>query len=309
MPDFAVNFLDAYTDESLLDEIRRVASVQHPGSSLSVDTFDRLSGRVSASTITQRFRGWREALAKAGLKHLYSGPKVSEKMKDQPGKRLTNDDLIAELKRVHAVLGTETMSQELFNAHSVTSVAVIRSRFGWYEALKIAGIKPTPTASWKWTNDQCLENLAAVWTHYGRQPTRREMFEPPSKFSGRAYARWGTWRKALRTFVLWANSENDSTVKCEPPEASAPAEQMIETRIRCAEEDRHEIPLRLKWRVHVRDSFRCVACGKNPPQHGVTLHADHIKPWADGGKTVLENLQTLCEPCNLGKGRSYGKVI
>jgi 5-methylcytosine-specific restriction endonuclease McrA len=25
---------------------------------------------------------------------------------------------------------------------------------------------------------------------------------------------------------------------------------------------------------------------------------------ADGGKTTLENLQTLCEDCNLGKGRT-----
>jgi 5-methylcytosine-specific restriction endonuclease McrA len=40
----------------------------------------------------------------------------------------------------------------------------------------------------------------------------------------------------------------------------------------------------------------------------VELHADHISPWADGGKTVLENLQTLCQNCNLGKGKSFGKV-
>jgi hypothetical protein len=27
------------------------------------------------------------------------------------------------------------------------------------------------------------------------------------------------------------------------------------------------------------------------------------------GKTILENLQTLCEPCNLGKGRSCSRVV
>ncbi len=30
-------------------------------------------------------------------------------------------------------------------------------------------------------------------------------------------------------------------------------------------------------------------------------HIDHIKPWSKGGETVLENLQTLCATCNLGK--------
>jgi 5-methylcytosine-specific restriction endonuclease McrA len=34
---------------------------------------------------------------------------------------------------------------------------------------------------------------------------------------------------------------------------------------------------------------------------GLTLHVDHIKAWSIGGETVEENLQTLGEPCNLGK--------
>src|ERR1017187_4700978 len=103
MPRFEINFLDNYTDESLLDEIRRVAA-QSPGTSLSSDTFEQRSQRVSVSTIQRvsvstirrRFGGWQNALTKAGLAHLYSGRKVSEKMKEQPAKRLTKDDLIAD---------------------------------------------------------------------------------------------------------------------------------------------------------------------------------------------------------------------
>jgi 5-methylcytosine-specific restriction endonuclease McrA len=33
----------------------------------------------------------------------------------------------------------------------------------------------------------------------------------------------------------------------------------------------------------------------------VQLHVDHIYPWAKGGETVVENLQTLCMTCNIGK--------
>jgi len=40
-----------------------------------------------------------------------------------------------------------------------------------------------------------------------------------------------------------------------------------------------------------------------PAAHlSVVLHADHVTPVALGGKTVMENLQTLCGGCNLGKG-------
>ncbi|WP_370092540.1 HNH endonuclease [Streptacidiphilus sp. MAP12-20] len=32
-------------------------------------------------------------------------------------------------------------------------------------------------------------------------------------------------------------------------------------------------------------------------------HADHRVPWADGGRTTVENGQALCAACNLAKGR------
>jgi len=98
MPRFEINFLDDYTDESLLGEIRRVAA-RHSGSSLSCGAFERLSQRVSVSTIRRRFGTWKNALSKAGVEHLYGGRKVSNKMKVQPAKRLSKTDLIEELRR------------------------------------------------------------------------------------------------------------------------------------------------------------------------------------------------------------------
>jgi 5-methylcytosine-specific restriction endonuclease McrA len=44
----------------------------------------------------------------------------------------------------------------------------------------------------------------------------------------------------------------------------------------------------------------CCMCGATP-RHGVRLHIDHVTPWSNGGETVLENLQVLCEQCNVGK--------
>ena len=63
-----------------------------------------------------------------------------------------------------------------------------------------------------------------------------------------------------------------------------------------------DINLRLRFRVLQRDNFKCCACGASPAKDpAVELHVDHITPWAKGGETVFENLQTLCSKCNLGK--------
>ena len=59
---------------------------------------------------------------------------------------------------------------------------------------------------------------------------------------------------------------------------------------------------RLRFLVNRRDRFTCRACGRSPATHsGVVLHVDHIIAWSKGGETVLENLQTLCMECNIGK--------
>ena len=159
----------------------------------------------------------------------------------------------------------------------------------------------------RYSDDECYENLVVVWTHYGRKPTEDEMRLPPSVVGPTAYTnRWRTWRRALAAFVAWTEVEQPAQVVAVASVVSTapqPATKAV------AVEDRHEIPLRLKWKVHLRDRFRCVACGRSPAAVlGVELHADHITPWADGGKTVLENLQTLCKDCNLGKGRSFGRA-
>ena len=45
---------------------------------------------------------------------------------------------------------------------------------------------------------------------------------------------------------------------------------------------------------------RCALCGADLREAG--HHIDHIKPFSKGGTSKRENLQPLCEPCNLAKG-------
>lgn len=56
----------------------------------------------------------------------------------------------------------------------------------------------------------------------------------------------------------------------------------------------------LRYDILARDNFACKICGRTANDN-VKLHVDHIHPISKGGKTIPENLQTLCQDCNLGK--------
>lgn len=65
--------------------------------------------------------------------------------------------------------------------------------------------------------------------------------------------------------------------------------------------ERGKVTKSLRYDVFKRDCFRCQACGAKAGSEGVELHIDHIVPISKGGETKLDNLQTLCSACNLGK--------
>ena len=55
-----------------------------------------------------------------------------------------------------------------------------------------------------------------------------------------------------------------------------------------------------KQAILERDQYRCVICGKGLAD-GVELHVDHIRPRYLGGRSAIENGQTLCAQCNFRK--------
>lgn len=56
----------------------------------------------------------------------------------------------------------------------------------------------------------------------------------------------------------------------------------------------------IRWQVLQRDNWRCCACGRSAGDE-VILHIDHVTPRSRGGKDAIENFQTLCHECNIGK--------
>jgi 5-methylcytosine-specific restriction endonuclease McrA len=65
-----------------------------------------------------------------------------------------------------------------------------------------------------------------------------------------------------------------------------------------------KIPHYLQKKVFERDGYRCKICNSH-----FELCADHIISEKMGGATVLDNLQTLCNPCNISKGSKSFSVI
>lgn len=46
----------------------------------------------------------------------------------------------------------------------------------------------------------------------------------------------------------------------------------------------------------------CVRCSARLPRD---FHADHVRPYSKGGRTIAGNGQALCPRCNLNKGSQW----
>lgn len=289
--------LAEYSDASLLEEIRRVAA--HVGNGgLTIAKFQKLS-RVGATTLRRRFGSWSAALSAAGLGHLYNSPAPATKSRTL-GRTLSNEELVTELQRVASILGHSSLTAEDLNAHAIVGPATFRNRFGSLKAaFRAAGLSESAHGK-RYSDEECFENLLRVWTHIGRPPLYREMSSLPSTVGGKAYVkRWGTWNKALHAF---ANRVNADDRAANPPQLSVAPAHVTRQSAALKPEDRHDIPLGLRWKVLSRDRFRCVVCGVSPATSlECKLHVDHIVPFSKGGKTIVENLRSLCATCNIGK--------
>ena len=64
--------------------------------------------------------------------------------------------------------------------------------------------------------------------------------------------------------------------------------------------DLRAFPEDIKLAVWERQNHICPLCGKEFDYE--FMEGDHITPWRDGGRTVIENCQMLCRECNRRKG-------
>jgi 5-methylcytosine-specific restriction endonuclease McrA len=277
------------SDDDLLKELRSVALSLNKNY-VTKEEYNR-TGRFCSSTFQKRFGSWCKAQELAGLKRIRRYD-------------TTPDDCLTDIKRVAALLGRDSVTVAEYREHGKYCDTLVDSRFGsWRMALERAGLRVSGHFHAKITDEQLFENLEHVWESLGRQPTRADFVKPLSRYSYAPYPRrFGTYRKALEAFVTAFESPEPNR----PYHEAASPEQHGCVQSPTLTVTRHKTPRNVGWRMRFlvmrRDNFKCKICGCSPAlRSGTILVVDHLIPWVDGGETVVENLQTLCEPCNGGK--------
>lgn len=272
-------------DDVLIDDLGTVAK-RLGKTSLTKDEYN-VHGRFSAATMQNRFGSWNNALLRSNLR--------VRKRNSIPRHELLND-----LKRVAERLGANVISVKEYTAAGAFSAPTISKAFGsWANALRAAGLDVSQSWHPKIDDDELLSNLAAVWESLGGQPKQSDLRSPPSRYSPDTYnRRFGSWRNTLEFFVENATGSGTRASPVDPEIAGRVVNQPTRQKHRT----QRDPSWRLRFLVTRRDRFTCRACGRSPANDiGVVLHVDHIVPWSKGGETTFDNLQTLCEKCNLGK--------
>ncbi len=276
-------------DTELLTDLKRVAKVIKKDTITKKDYSKR--GKFHSSTIERRFGGWLKALEKAGLKKTRNYG-ISDK------------EFIDNLTSVANKIGKGTITKNEYENYGKYSVSGFCYRFGtWFKALEAAGLKKTRNLNI--SKEELFNNLEEIWIKLGRQPRYNEIQKPLSKYSPGTYEyRFGTWRKALEAFVDYINDEE--TIQMDENNFIEKDKIDSETENDIIETLNHKTKRNINWRLRFivmrRDNFKCKICGKSPANNiGVELQVDHILSWTKGGETVLDNLQTLCSVCNIGK--------
>ncbi|MCX6780912.1 MAG: HNH endonuclease [Candidatus Magasanikbacteria bacterium] len=207
------------------------------------------------------------------------------------------DELIADLKNTAKKLNQDFVTREQQDEFGKFDSSNIADRLGgWAKAHERAGLNlARHQKSVRLSDDELFQNLEEVWTKLGHQPIQADMFPPLSKYSAGVYKKhFGTWMKGLEIFVTNINNEEDISTE------KSITNLQVETSTK--HKTKREINWRLRFIVMRRDNFKCKNCGRSPATDlSIILHVDHFKAWAKGGETVLENLQTLCSVCNIGK--------
>lgn len=288
------------TDNEILTDIKETAN-RLDKDYISISTY-KSYGRYSQNAIQAHFGTWKNALSLAGLRNERTSSEL---------KLISDEEYYLDLKRVANSINLRTVPYSEYKKYGKYSAEYIITRFGkWNTALIKAGLEPTEFKKDKITEKECFDEIERIWRLLGRQPTSTDIIKTGiCNYSIDTFKRrFGGWRKALEAFVEYINATGSEYEPC----ASEPdtirnstknkSEKVNETVILPKYRTPRNINFRLRFKVLVRDNFKCCACGASPAKDpSVELHVDHIVPYSKGGETVIENLQTLCSKCNLGK--------
>ncbi len=207
--------------------------------------------------------------------------------------KVTDEEIITDLINVSKLTKKNNITISDYESHGKYDPTTVMRHFGtWNNALEATGLQ---ISNRQYSLQELYDNLAEIWLKIGKQPSRRDLSRLESPISYKAYERrFGKWSNALKSFVEYYNSTDSTAVF---PQTTESATTYHKTS--------RDINLRLRFFIMQRDNFKCCMCGASPAKDpNVVLHVDHIIPWSKGGETTIDNLQTLCSNCNLGKSNT-----
>jgi len=216
--------------------------------------------------------------------------------------KIPKEEIIKELRRVAKLFNYRRFGWREFDKVSklCKSYCVKRNFDGsWNKALDSIGIPLREKSRRKFSNRDLFIEMERIWKTLGHRPSRIEWEISQPKISYNTYKKYfGGWTNACLKFIEHKMG-GDIQLGFDTESATDVPTQM---EAKVIKKRKRDIPLGLRLKVLQRDGFKCVLCGRSPALiRGVVLHIDHILPVAKGGDTRLENLQTLCKECNLGK--------
>ena len=292
-----------HSDEDLIKDLRTVANNLGKLSLKQRDYCKKNGAKYNIKSALKRFGNWDATLKKAGLEG-----ERSLKGMEYGEKAIKDEVLLADLARVANDLNKLKITISDYEKFGKYTATTMHERFGsWNKAKQKADLEISCVMNN--SNEELFQNILELWTLLGRQPKYGDVIAPNSTFHGSTYARrFGSWRAALEAFIDYVNSDNSNEGVLDNNNVAPtsinlsgenPKEQKKEVKIKRTPRG---INLRLRWIILKRDNFSCRKCGRSPAKdQSVILHVDHIIPWSKDGETVIDNLETLCEQCNLGK--------
>ena len=300
--------------EELLGEFRRVW--EEFGRRPTYGEF-RARSRIGISVFETEFGSWTGAVSALSAQNRSIAPWGKRT-------RCTPELLLSELRATAAKSGNRSFSYADYRGSGgCYSIGTFQNHFGsWRDALSQIAVadgrsRPRPELR-TFTNEDFFSEMQRVWEILGRQPKAREMKQCGSQMPPQAFqVRFGSWMGAVHAFCEDRAGTDDHSggspplgtcevaIALQPPPSVAhePRKEQIAAGVLVIQKTTPRAPsLRLRFKVFQRDRFTCRACGRSPAnENGVVLHADHIIPYSGPGETTLNNLQTLCAQCNLGK--------
>lgn len=191
-----------YTDEALLEEVRRVAALVDDAV-LTVTDFQRYS-RISLATFKHRMGLWNTVLELAGVGHMFSGAVLAGHTAYASG-GYPDEVLLAEVRRVAELVDKPVLAVQDFDRHSRIGFCTLLRRFGnWHATLERAGVgQMFRLTRARYTDEHLLDEVRRVAGIVGTPELKIGDFTKHSGIGAPTIrSRFGTWQAALERVGL-----------------------------------------------------------------------------------------------------------